>query len=253
MPRHLLPLAATGILLTLCGVRPADVAVAADPDPQTPGTWEPTSAYDVRRVEGWTVRVNKKFAADDPDVCNQVMDLLKVHLVQIERAVPKAAVEKLRTVPIWVERESPPHDGMAYHPNPDWLRKHNINPEKARCVELANARHFLDWWRDQPWMVLHEMAHAYHHQFLPGGFDNPDVKAAFERAKKAGLYDHVQRINGKEEKAYAMNDPMEFFAECSECFFGTNDFYPFVRSELKKHDPETYEVIRRAWGVEEKP
>ena len=100
-------------------------------------------------------------------------------------------------------------------------------------------------------MVLHEMAHAYHHQFLPDGFDNADVKAAYLRAKRAGLYDKVQRINGRDEKAYAMQDPMEFFAENSEALFGTNDFYPFVRSELNRHDPETGEMLRAAWGVED--
>ena len=26
---------------------------------------------------------------------------------------------------------------------------------------------------------------------------------------------------------------MEYFAEASEAFFGTNDFYPFVRAELR--------------------
>jgi Mlc titration factor MtfA (ptsG expression regulator) len=100
-------------------------------------------------------------------------------------------------------------------------------------------------------MVLHEMAHAYHHQFLEGGFGNPSVRAAYERATKAGLYDKVQHIRGRDEKAYAATDPQEFFAECSEALFGTNDFYPFVRSELKRHDPQTYETLRKAWGVGE--
>jgi hypothetical protein len=40
---------------------------------------------------------------------------------------------------------------------------------------------------------------------------------------------------------------MEYFAESSEAFFGKNDFYPFVRSELKQHDPEMFELLKTLW------
>jgi hypothetical protein len=48
-------------------------------------------------------------------------------------------------------------------------------------------------------------------------------------------------------------DPMEYFAEATEAFFGTNDFYPFVRAELKRHDPAAYELMNELWGVGEAP
>ena len=41
---------------------------------------------------------------------------------------------------------------------------------------------------------------------------------------------------------------MEYFAECSEAYFGTNDFYPFVRSELRRHDPDAAALLGRLWG-----
>ena len=123
-----------------------------------------------------------------------------------------------------------------------------MNPEKQKCVELANARNFLEWTLEQPWMVLHELAHAYHHQFLNKGFNNRRVKAAYDRAMKSKIYQKVLRINGRDEKAYAATNPMEYFAEASEAFFGTNDFYPFVRSELKHHDPAAYDLLESLWG-----
>ena len=46
-----------------------------------------------------------------------------------------------------------------------------------------------------------------------------------------------------------MTSPQEYFAESTEAFFGTNDFYPFVRPELKEFDPQMYEVVKKAWGV----
>jgi hypothetical protein len=98
---------------------------------------------------------------------------------------------------------------MAYHPEPRWLEQHRVNPDKAQCIELANARHFLSWPLEQPWMLLHELAHGYHHRFLDGGFDNAKIKAAYQRAMKKKLYDSVLRINGQDAKAYAAMNPME--------------------------------------------
>ena len=57
------------------------------------------------------------------------------------------------------------------------------------------------------------------------------------------------RINGKKVKAYAMENAKEYFAESSEAFFGTNDFYPFVRAELREADPRMYELLQQLWGA----
>ena len=38
-----------------------------------------------------------------------------------------------------------------------------------------------------------------------------------------------------------MTNPQEYFAECTEAFFARNDFYPYARDELKKHDPEMFD------------
>ena len=32
-------------------------------------------------------------------------------------------------------------------------------------------------------------------------------------------------------------------------YFGVNDFYPFVRAELKECDPKTVTLIEKMWGV----
>ena len=40
-----------------------------------------------------------------------------------------------------------------------------------------------------------------------------------------------------------------FDMKATEAFFGTNDFYPFVRAELEQHDPHFYQLVARLWGV----
>ncbi len=225
--------------LRLLALLPAIVAGAA----------KGAETYADRDIEGWPVRVNEAFLRDRPELAAKTLDLLRVQLSQIVRRLPSDAVGKLRTITIWVEEAEPHHPCMAYHPDAGWLRDHGMSEEKARCVEIANAKNFLSWTIDQPWMVLHELAHGYHHQKLDGGFENKDVRRAFERAKAAGSYQSVLRINGRDEKAYALTDPMEFFAEATEAFFGTNDFYPFVRAELKAYDPETFAVLEKLWKM----
>ena len=58
-----------------------------------------------------------------------------------------------------------------------------------------------------------------------------------------------ERGNGRRERHYALNNPKEYFAETTEAFFGVNDFYPFVRAELKEFDPAMFELLGEVWAV----
>lgn len=228
------------------GPRPAGTGLAAAEPPPMPRA---PDGYRTRQIEGWNVWVNARFLDRQPDLADRTLELLGFQLYQITRVVPPAALSKLRSVRIWVEEDEPHHPCMAYHPDPKWLADHGMTPRKARCVELANARNFLDWTLQQPWMVLHELAHAYHHQFLDDGFENAEVRAAYDHALESGLYNKVLRYGGQEEKAYATTNPQEYFAEATEAYFGTNDFFPFIRIELKRHDPKAVAMLESAWGV----
>ena len=100
-------------------------------------------------------------------------------------------------------------------------------------------------------MVLHELAHAYHHRVL--GYDNPDIRAAYERAVASKTYESVLRYNGRMERAYALNNDQEYFAELTEAFFGQNDFYPLVRAEVMRHDPEMHKTLKMLWREKPEP
>ncbi len=240
VPRRTALVGLAGILLARRGL--ADEA---------PAPFEPTDRYEPRTVEGWPVLINRSFPARDPGLADRTLDLLRRQLDQVARRLPAGAVEKLKAVRIWVEEDEPHHPCMVYHPDAGWLRDHGMNPEKARCVEVAGARNFLKWIDRQPWMVLHELAHAYHDRVLPGGFANAEIKAAFDRAMRAGLYDSVARVNAPKQRAYAATNPMEYFAEATEAYFGTNDFFPFDRPELERHDPGMTTLLGKLWGEPE--
>jgi hypothetical protein len=208
--------------------------------------FQPTDHYDVRTIEGWKVYVNKDLLADK-SLADRCLALLQVKLFDVQRVLPAAAVTRLKDVSIWLELDDKKFPGACYHPSKEWLEHNDVNPDKVGGVEIGNARHFLTWSIDQPFMVLHELAHAYHHRVA--GYDNPEIKAAYKAARESGKYDKVLRASGSTEKHYAMTNDQEYFAECSEAYFGTNDFYPFVRAELKEFDPRMYEVLKRVWGA----
>jgi len=210
--------------------------------------YTPTADYTVQKIEGWKVLVNNQLLSGHTRLAEDVLKLLKHQLYQITRVVPDKPLEELRRVPIWVEYKAPRHPCMCYHPSRQWLSEHDFNPEKERSVEIANAENFLKWTLDQPWMVLHELAHSYHHCVL--GYDNPEIREAYQKAVKSKRYESVLHINGQSRRSYALNNDQEYFAESTEAFFGTNDFYPFVRSELQQHDPHMYQLLKKLWRGE---
>jgi cyclophilin family peptidyl-prolyl cis-trans isomerase len=207
----------------------------------------PTSAYEVKRIEGWQIVVSKELSRKYPLLCTEVLKLLGHKLHAVARIVPSHTLPKLKQVRIWAEYNEGHHPGMVYHPNAGWLKEHGMNPEKAGCVEIANAESFLAWEKAQPYMVLHELAHAYHNQVLRD--DNTTIKSAYSAAVTSKSYESVTYIQGGQQKHYALSNPQEYFAELTESYFGTNDFYPFVRPELLAHDPVGFRCIETAWGI----
>jgi hypothetical protein len=124
----------------------------------------------------------------------------------------------------------------------------------AKGIEFTNISIFEQEVSRMPNFALHELAHAMHDRVLRLGFDNPEIREAFERAKASGSYDKVERRFGKGrenafEKAYAMTTPQEYFAESTEACFSTNDFFPFNREQLKQHDPEMLILVQTLWGI----
>lgn len=220
---------------------------------QAPYAPAPDPVYEVRTLRGWTLHVNRELLAADARPTATALDHLDKQLAEVERTVPAAAVPKLRRVPLYFNPEYPGvRPSAEYHPGAGWLRDRGRDPGMAKCVEFTNVRIYAAEVNRMPSFVLHELAHAYHDRELPKGFGNPDVAAAYARAKEGGKYDKVERHNGNgrpntREKAYALTTPMEYFAEATEAYFGRNDFYPFTRDELKVHDPGAYELLGKVW------
>lgn len=203
----------------------------------------------VRQMDGWTVHVDPALLeGPHAEAGSQALRMLGDHLHRISLLVDAARLKPLRTCEIWIEREHPTLRSMQYHPSADWLRKHGHDPRLEKKVHVTRAAALLE--RGQllkhPAVILHELAHAYHDQIL--GFDQKAIVEAYEAAMEAGLYDRVLLFNGEMVPHYARTNHKEYFAESTESYFYRNDFFPFVRAELKEHDSATHDLMEAVWG-----
>jgi dipeptidyl-peptidase-4 len=237
-------------LLSTAG--PLVVAAEAKPRPSAPAKKAADTRLDpvAQDIEGWTVHVDPQLLQDGergrPGA--RALKMLANHLQRIAILVPEDRLARLRKVELWIEREHATLRAMQYHPSVEWLKSHGHDPRLAKKVHITRAEELLS--RQQmlkhPAVVLHELAHAYHDQVL--GFDEPRIVAAYNKAKKAGIYEKVLLYTGEEVRHYAATDHKEYFAEGTEAYFYRNDFYPFVAAELKRHDPALYELLADVWG-----
>jgi len=200
----------------------------------------------LRELEGWKVHVEP--ALVDGEEGRKALTMLANHVQRIKSLVPAGPLAKLQTIEIWVEHDHPRLKSMQYHPSRGWLVDHGCDPRLTRMVHITQARELLS--RAQllkhPAMVLHELAHAYHDQFL--SFDHAEILAAYKNARESGSYTNVLLYTGQKVKHYGLTDHKEYFAEGTEAYLYRNDFYPFVRAELKEHDAALHEVLLKVWG-----
>lgn len=217
--------------------------VAAHPQPVFPG-------HQTRRIEGWTVLVSDQLLSTQAEATELGLALLAEQLRALHGILPAAPLGHLQTVPLWISPEYPGVRPTAeYHPGAAWLRENGRNPAMAGAVEFTNVRSLPQEVKRMPMLVLHELAHAYHDQVL--GYDHAGIQEAARHARQDGRYDRVERRfadgSSRMDRAYALANPQEYFAEGTEAFFGRNDFYPFTREDLLKEDPGMHRLLRRLW------
>ncbi len=208
------------------------------------------------RVEAFDVRVSPELIGE-PALCVRTLTTLRGDLSRLESVLPVEAFGVLRErVTIWIEHRGAvvpggmSGRGMVFHPSAVWLRTNGLDPARAGGVEIVRAQDYLEWREHQPMMVLHEMAHAWHHVVV--GVDDERIVGAFERAQAGGRYGRVRYVQtGDDERreAYALVSATEYFSELTEAYFGLNDYEPFDRAGLLEFDPVGHGMVESVWGV----
>jgi len=216
---------------------------AGTPDDQT--SYTPTSKYEKRQIEGWTVYVNPQLV-EKKAYGDEMCKLLRYKLHLVKRYMPDEAVEQLQKVAIWLERNSAVVPYVTYHGSAETLEQNYQNPDKLHAVEIGNTANFRRWQHLQPFMILNQLARAYYDRVLEE--NTSEIKAAWRKAVDGGKYESVLRFDGNHIRHPALARPQDFFAEMTESYYGVNDHYPFLQFEAVQHDAETCELLAEIWG-----
>lgn len=196
-------------------------------------------------IEGFKVIIN--FDTSKHRESKEAISILTKKLAEINKIVKPKQLGVLKQVPIWIEWEILKTQGMCYHPSKEWLIGNGYNPKKEKTIEISSVKNFINWQKlNQPYMVLHEFAHAYHHQVL--GFNNEKVLKVYKNVVNSKKYESVEYNLGGKKRAYALNNANEYFAELTEAYFGKNDFYPYNKAQLKAFDPLGYQLMEEVWN-----
>ena len=139
--------------------------------------------------------------------------------------------------------------GMRYvrRHEPTLHNGHDLRWEHAIIIYSAeNFMYLDDLWSKKA--LVHELAHAWHVTHWP---DNHEpIRNAWMNAVRSGLYkDVIDRKNRTIASAYAVKNPLEYFAELSAARFVGIEYHPFDKAELKRYDPMGYQMVEALWSV----
>lgn len=236
-----IPMAAAAALLIYANAETSN----SKAKPEKIGWIEPVE----KQIEGWTIHVDPALLAGEHEKDGELaLNMLRNHLQRIAILVPEKQLADLRKVGIWIEWSHPELTSMQYHPGLDWLENNGYDPRLVKKVHIPQAKELYS--RQQmlkhPAVILHELAHAYHDQFL--NFEHAGILDAYKSAMEKGNYKKVMLFDGRTVEHYATTNHKEYFAEATEAFLYRNDFYPFVAGELNIHDPKAHELMGKIWG-----
>ena len=221
-------------------------ATAANASGPAKGKYIPTSQYDKRDIDGWTVYINPQLARQ-PGLCTAMVKILNYKLHVIDHFISVEGHKQLHEIPVWLEygRKGP---YLQYCGDSGKLQRKGVNPDKLGAVEIGDPQRMMDWSMLQQSDVLHQVALAYYDRHAQKDSElGRKITAAYEQAKKDGKYNSVLRFDGKHLPLPAMASEKEYFAELMESYFLVNDHYPFIRCELKDQDTTGYGVIADLW------
>jgi len=230
-------------LTTLLALILVRTGVAEKAEPAKP------SSRTARTIEGWTVQVDDRLLAPPNEALGtRALKFLEYKLSDIRAVMAAEPLDRLQAVTIVLDLTHGKLHPMQYHPDAGWLQENGYATSLVKCVhipvaaDVATPRNIVE----QPWVILHELAHAYHNQVL--GFEDPRIIKAYEDYKKSGHGDAALLYDGTRVRHYGLTDQKEFFAEMTESYFGMDDFFPFNRAELMTAEPQIYELMQAIWG-----
>eukprot|EP00759_Apiculatamorpha_spiralis_P015842 PhF_6_TR22359/c0_g1_i1/m.31687 len=220
-----------GISSATSAVAKPQPAPVKPPKPTTTGLVQDHEYDAPKDVEGWRVFLHMDLY-DNAEMVERLISTLREDLQKVRAVVPPHAVAKLTAIPFYFNAcvtylgnngERIEGRGGCFHWSAGWLTSHGNSACKERTIEFYCADDYLDWRPSQPFVILHELTHAYHCLVHHG--KDAFVQNAYTKAMGEGKYQKVAYVctPNVTTRAYAATNAMEYVAELSEAYFGKND------------------------------
>lgn len=210
-------------------------------------TFLPTDSYAREKVGGFELYVNPVVSTHGKAGAD-ALGLLRKKVGEAAKVLPGPALERLRTVRLFVEWKSPTSDCLTYHSSATALGAAQANLDKWKGIEVGSLECFAKEAADpQPMLLVRALSLAYLDQVA--GWESPEVTAMWQRARTGGLYATVPYVSGGMRSSMALGSTQEFFAETSEALFGANDYFPFNVEDLARFDRPACDTVERTWGA----
>lgn len=214
----------------------------------------PLREYETVKAGEWVIEVEKQLRDNDRDISDRAVKRLEEKLDNSFEVLPESSHALLKNHKFFLMYGPKASDGGRDN-GLEYYQKHapqhykHIDPRWGGCIAIYSAENYVqisDLWALK--VIIHELAHAYHLEQWPE--TQEDIRQAWKNAVQIGIYMDVKDNEGKTiEKAYAVVNQLEYFAELSCMYFAGCNYQPFNRSELKAYDPVGYAMIEKMWGI----
>jgi toxin lethal factor len=208
---------------------------------------QPVPGYRHMEIEGFDLLVSEVILEknEDSNYKRKPLEVLELELKIIASIMTPAALRVLHKLVIWADWDSPVEKrefvAVYYGGHQLAMLKKGQHPLRANNISILRMKSLTK--EHQPeadsgrCVLLHEIAHAVHHQLI--GYDNSSIKAAFAQALERKLVD---------KSTYAATNEKEFFAEMTCAYLDRLHYYPHTRADLETHDPVTFRLMKSVWG-----
>jgi outer membrane protein assembly factor BamB len=231
--------------------------VTPPPPPQKPVNFrEPKRVFERVAMGRWQISVEKQLLDEAPDLAKKALSRLERKLDEALSLLPETSHERIRSLALFL-MYGPKADGGGRDNGLEYFQKSaadhdaTLDPAWKSAVVIYSAENYAalsELWALKA--LVHEFGHAQQLEQFPE--DQPHIVAAWQNAVAKGLYQNVEDESGNRiEKAYALTNQLEYFAELSCMYFARCNYRPFHRAELKEYDPAGYDMIERIWGIKE--
>lgn len=219
---------------------------------------EPPRAYQAVSTNGWALQVESQLVDENPALAGKAAARLTRKLNEALALLPEASHACLKTVKVFLmygpkAKADGRDNGAEYHQVTAPACYETLDPRWGHGLVVYCAENYV--WLSEFWalkVTVHELAHVY--QLAQGPEDQPDIVRAYDHAMRGNLYRQVRNDRGEVlDKAYAIQNPLEYFAELSCMYFTGCDYPPRTRAELKAYDPVGYAMIQKMWGMKDAP